>query len=83
MFACLATEYDGKKEQVAHVLLLCPTAQRTKISLSVNCVGLTPMIFSDPDDLLQDEKSDVIIHRPDGRIRERDSYGNDPYPPGG
>jgi hypothetical protein len=38
---------------------------------------------SDPDDLLQDEKSDVIIHRPDGRIRERDSYGNDPYPPGG
>ncbi|MEA4873402.1 MAG: hypothetical protein VB076_11420 [Synergistaceae bacterium] len=45
MFACLATEYDGKKEQVAHVLLLCPTAQRTKISLSVNCVGLTPMIF--------------------------------------
>src|SRR5260221_12415527 len=25
--------------------------------------------------------SDVIIHRTDGRIRERDSYGGDPLPP--
>jgi uncharacterized protein YdaT len=24
---------------------------------------------------------DVIIHRPDGAIRDRDSYGNDPHPP--
>lgn len=29
------------------------------------------------------QKSDVIIHRPDGKIRDRDSYGNDPYPPPG
>ena len=34
-------------------------------------------------EIAKDEKSDVIIHRPDGRIRERDSYGNDPYPPWG
>ena len=27
------------------------------------------------------EKSDVIIHGRDGRIRDRDSYGNDPMPP--
>lgn len=27
------------------------------------------------------EKSDVIIHGRDGRIRDRDSYGNDPCPP--
>jgi uncharacterized protein DUF2188 len=27
------------------------------------------------------EKTEVVIHRPDGRIRERDSYGNDPLPP--
>lgn len=27
------------------------------------------------------QKSEVVIHRPDGRIRDKDSYGNDPYPP--
>lgn len=27
------------------------------------------------------EKSEVVIHRPDGRIRDSDSYGNDPFPP--
>lgn len=27
------------------------------------------------------QQSEVVIHRPDGRIRDRDSYGNDPYPP--
>jgi hypothetical protein len=27
--------------------------------------------------------SDVIIHRPNGQIRDRDSYGNDPCPPKG
>ena len=29
------------------------------------------------------QKSDVVIHRPNGQIRDRDSYGNDPYPPKG
>jgi uncharacterized protein YdaT len=27
------------------------------------------------------ERSEVVIHRPDGRIRDKDSYGNDPNPP--
>ena len=27
------------------------------------------------------ERTEVVIHRPDGRIRDRDSYGNDPFPP--
>ena len=27
------------------------------------------------------QKSEVVIHRPDGRIRDKDSYGNDPNPP--
>lgn len=27
------------------------------------------------------QKSEVVIHRPDGRIRDKDSYGNDPVPP--
>ena len=27
------------------------------------------------------DKVEVVIHRPDGRIRDSDSYGNDPFPP--
>lgn len=29
------------------------------------------------------QRSEVVIHRPDGRIRDKNSYGNDPYPPEG
>jgi len=29
------------------------------------------------------QQSEVIIHRPNGQIRAKDSYGNDPYPPRG
>jgi uncharacterized protein YdaT len=31
--------------------------------------------------IAQNERSEVVIHRPDGRIRDKDSYGNDPSPP--
>lgn len=27
------------------------------------------------------QHSEVVIHRKDGTIRDKDSYGNDPYPP--
>lgn len=27
------------------------------------------------------QKSEVVIHRPNGQIRDKDSYGNDPIPP--
>lgn len=27
------------------------------------------------------QKSEVVIHRRNGRIRDKDSYGNDPCPP--
>jgi len=27
------------------------------------------------------QHSEVVIHRPDGTIRDKDSYGKDPYPP--
>lgn len=27
------------------------------------------------------QRSEVVIHRPDGTIRDKDSYGKDPYPP--
>ena len=27
------------------------------------------------------QQSEVVIHRPNGTIRDKDSYGNDPHPP--
>ncbi len=27
------------------------------------------------------QKSETVTHRPDGTIRDKDSYGNDPNPP--
>lgn len=27
------------------------------------------------------ERVEVVIHRPNGQIRDSDSYGNDPFPP--
>lgn len=29
-------------------------------------------------EIARNQKSELFIHRPDGRIRDRDSYGNDP-----
>ncbi len=29
------------------------------------------------------QKSEVVIHRPNGQIRDKDSYGNDSCPPRG
>jgi hypothetical protein len=31
--------------------------------------------------IAQNERSELFIHRPNGQIRDRDSFGNDPYPP--
>lgn len=33
--------------------------------------------------IARNQRSEVIIHGRDGRIRERDSHGNDPFPPRG
>lgn len=32
-------------------------------------------------DIAINQRSEVVIHRPDGTIRDKDSYGNDPNPP--
>lgn len=29
------------------------------------------------------QKSEVVIHRMNGKIRDKNSYGNDPFPPKG
>ncbi|MEJ6982438.1 DUF2188 domain-containing protein [Pedobacter sp. P351] len=33
--------------------------------------------------IAQNQGSEMIVHRPNGQIRERNSYGNDPHPPKG
>ena len=33
--------------------------------------------------IAQNQRSEVVIHRPNGQIRAKDSYGNDPCPPRG
>lgn len=32
-------------------------------------------------EIAKNQGSELVIHRADGRIRDRDSYGNDPMPP--
>lgn len=33
--------------------------------------------------IAQNQSSELLIHGRNGQIRERDSYGNDPFPPKG
>lgn len=33
--------------------------------------------------IAQRQRSEVVIHRPNGQIRAKDSYGNDDFPPRG
>jgi uncharacterized protein YdaT len=32
-------------------------------------------------DIAINQESEVVIHGRDGKIRDKDSYGNDPFPP--
>ena len=32
-------------------------------------------------DIAKNQKSELVIHGKDGKIRDKDSYGNDPCPP--
>lgn len=34
-------------------------------------------------EIAQNQQSELLIHGRNGQIRERDSYGNDPFPPKG
>jgi Uncharacterized protein conserved in bacteria (DUF2188) len=34
-------------------------------------------------EIAQNNRSEVVIHRPNGEIRDKNSYGNDPFPPKG
>lgn len=34
-------------------------------------------------EIAQNQRSEVVIHDREGKFRERNSYGNDPFPPKG
>jgi uncharacterized protein YdaT len=34
-------------------------------------------------EIARNQQSELVIHRPDGRIRDKDSYGPDSFPPRG
>lgn len=34
-------------------------------------------------EIARNQQSELVIQRPDGRIRDKDSHGNDPFPPRG
>lgn len=34
-------------------------------------------------DIARNQQSELVIHRQNGQIRDKDSYGNDPFPPKG
>lgn len=34
-------------------------------------------------EIARNQGTELVIHRPDGRIREKNSYGGDPFPPQG
>lgn len=34
-------------------------------------------------EIARNQQSELVIHRQDGRIRDKDSHGNDPFPPKG
>lgn len=33
--------------------------------------------------IARNQGSELVIHRPNGQIRDKDSHGNDPFPPRG
>lgn len=34
-------------------------------------------------EIARNQHSELVIHRPNGRIRDKDSHGHDPFPPKG
>lgn len=45
--------------------------------------GTQAAAVSHARDIAQNQRSELLIHGRNGQIRERDSYGHDPYPPRG
>ncbi len=50
-------------------------------SRDTSCHGTQGEAINAARDIAQNQRVEVVIHGRDGRIRDRDSYGNDPCPP--
>ncbi len=53
-------------------------SQRATVRVSTQAEGIAIA-----REIAKNQKSEVVIHRPNGQIRDKNSYGNDPYPPRG
>ena len=47
------------------------------------CVVKKNETINHAKEICKNQKSELFIHGEDGKIRERNSYGNDPFPPKG
>lgn len=45
--------------------------------------GTQKEAFEIAREIAKNQHSEVVIHRPNGQIRDKNSYGNDPFPPEG
>jgi hypothetical protein len=45
--------------------------------------GKQSLAISAARDIAKNQQSEVVVHGRDGRIREKNSYGNDSFPPQG
>lgn len=52
-------------------------------SKSTSCHNTQAEAIGRAKEIAIKQKSEVVIHGKDGKIRDRNSYGNDPYPPKG
>ena len=59
----------GRRERVMNDFLYITPTQFEAINLA--------------RDIAENQQSELFIHNRQGQIRERNSYGNDPYPPKG
>jgi hypothetical protein len=57
------------------------SVKREGASRSSSNHGTQKEAISAGKNLARTNLSELVIHRPDGRIRDSDSYGNDPCPP--
>lgn len=50
-------------------------------SKATKIVGTQAEAIKIARDIAINQQSEVVIHRPNGQIRDKDSYGHDPMPP--
>ncbi len=59
------------------------SVRKTGASRASGTYGTQAEAVAQAKKIAQNQKTELYIHGRDGRIRERNSYGNDPHPPKG